>query len=83
MKKTTYIRSKSFFVNSKGILIKMLQVNSGKIRMNSKILYIYIYIADIYIFMSLHICGCVQLSLAYKESQENNSGVPISPAERD
>lgn len=67
-------------MNSKGILIKMLQINSGKIKMNSKI---YIYIADTYIFMSLHICGCVQLSLEYKESQENNSDVPSSPAERD
>lgn len=49
-------------MDSKGILIKMLQVNSGKD--GSEAIYI---CADIYIFMSLYVCGCVQLSLEYKE----------------
>lgn len=45
MKKSTYNNVKEFLVNSEGILIKMLQVNSGKIRMNSKLcVCVYIYV---------------------------------------
>lgn len=53
------VKKTTFSVNSKRILINVLQVNSGKIKMTPKP-----YIcADIYIFMSPHVCGCVQLSL--------------------
>lgn len=58
MKKTTHNNIKEFFMNSGGILIKMLQVDLDKIRMNSNS-----YIcADIYIFMSLYMWVCAAIS---------------------
>lgn len=71
----TWERQRGFFsVNSKEILIKMLQVNSGKIRLNSKP-----YIcAAIYIFMFQYVCGCVSCLWNIREVEEQFWGSGFS-----